>query len=172
MPFPPDHYQEVSTPRHRDRRERWVVALGGLLAALLIAVTLISLTSSEGKSGHGCLNFTYAMVMGGERLHACGAEARKLCAPAAVVRRPPLRWSRQRPQGEAQGRLPRRRTAVRHERLSERDRACRRVGQPVYPNVETSRGNPGPSDMVRVRGFHEAASVSPAERPSHRPPRG
>ena len=26
--------------------------------------------------------------------------------------------------------------------------------------------------MVRVRGFHEAASVSPAERPSHRPPAG
>ena len=80
MPFPPGHYEEVSTPRRRGRRERWVVALGGLLAAILIAVTLISLTSSEGKSGHGCLNFTYAMVMGGERLHACGAEARKLCA--------------------------------------------------------------------------------------------
>ena len=80
MPFPPGHYQEVSTPRRRSRKERWVVGLGGLLAAILIAVTLISLTSSEGKSGHGCLNFTYAMVMGGERLHACGAEARKLCA--------------------------------------------------------------------------------------------
>ena len=46
----------------------------------MIAATLVSLTSSPGKSGHGCLNFTYAMVMGGERLHACGEKARKLCA--------------------------------------------------------------------------------------------
>jgi ABC-type Co2+ transport system permease subunit len=80
MPFPPGHYREVSAPRLRRPRERWVVALAGLLAALVIAVTLVSLTSSEGKSGHGCLNFTYAMVMGGERLHECGAKARTLCA--------------------------------------------------------------------------------------------
>lgn len=57
-----------------------MVGLGGLLAAILIAVTLVSLTSSDPKSGHGCIDFTYAMAMGGERLHACGAEARKLCA--------------------------------------------------------------------------------------------
>jgi len=80
MPFPPGHYQEVSTPRHRSRRERWVIGLGGLLAAILIAVTVVSLTSSDPKSGHGCLNFSYAMVMGGERLHACGGDAKKLCA--------------------------------------------------------------------------------------------
>jgi len=80
MPFPPGHYREVSTPSRRGRRERWIVGLGGLLAALLIAATLISLTSSDPKSGRGCLNFTYAMVMGGERLNACGPAARKLCA--------------------------------------------------------------------------------------------
>lgn len=80
MPFPPGHYQEVSAPRLRRPRERWVVALAGLLAALVIAATIVSLTSSEGKSSNGCLNFTYAMVMGGERLHECGEQARKLCA--------------------------------------------------------------------------------------------
>ena len=57
-----------------------MIGLGGLLAAVLITVTLVSLTSSDAKSGHGCLNFTYAMVMGGEQLHACGERARKLCA--------------------------------------------------------------------------------------------
>jgi hypothetical protein len=80
MPFPPGHYREASTPRRHGRKERLIVGFGGLLAALLIAATLISLTSPDPKSGHGCLNFSYAMVMGGERLHACGHEARKLCA--------------------------------------------------------------------------------------------
>ncbi|MCL2419597.1 MAG: hypothetical protein FWD04_09915 [Conexibacteraceae bacterium] len=80
MPFPPGHYQEVATPLRHSRREPWIVAIGGVLAAILIAITLISLTSSDGKSGHGCLNFTYAMVMGGERLQACGADAKRLCA--------------------------------------------------------------------------------------------
>lgn len=57
-----------------------MIGLGSLLAVALVAVVLISLTSHEPKSGHGCLDFTYAMAMGGERLHECGAQARKLCA--------------------------------------------------------------------------------------------
>ena len=80
MPLPPGHYQEIKTPLRRGRAERWVVGLGGLLVAALVAVALVSLTSREPRSGHGCLNFTYAMVMGGEQLHACGERARKLCA--------------------------------------------------------------------------------------------
>jgi hypothetical protein len=80
MPLPPGHYQEVTTPRASNRRERWLVGLGGVLVAALVVVALVSLTSRSPKSGHGCLNFTYAMVMGGEQLHACGDKARRLCA--------------------------------------------------------------------------------------------
>ena len=44
-----------------------------------VAVTIFSLTSRDAKNGHGCLNFTYAMAMGGEQFHSCGAEAKKYC---------------------------------------------------------------------------------------------
>jgi len=57
-----------------------VLGLGGLLTALVVAVTIYSLTSHEPKNGAGCLSFTYTMVMGGEQYHACGAQAKKICA--------------------------------------------------------------------------------------------
>lgn len=80
MVLTPGFYQQTQKPRQRSRRERWVLAVGGLLTALVVAVTLYSLTSHDAKSGNGCLNFTYAMVMGGEQYHACGAQAKKVCA--------------------------------------------------------------------------------------------
>lgn len=80
MVYPPQHYREVTQRRTGPRRERWVLALGGLIAAAVAAVALFSLTSASPTSGNGCLNFTYSMVMGGEQFHACGARARKTCA--------------------------------------------------------------------------------------------
>lgn len=56
-----------------------MLGIGGLLTALIVAVTIYSLTSHDAKSGNGCLNFTYAMVMGGEQYHACGAHAKQVC---------------------------------------------------------------------------------------------
>ncbi len=69
-------------PRVRDvsGRERWLLWIGGLLVAGLIAITVFSLTSSDGHSGNGCLNFTYSMAMGGEQFNECGAKARETCA--------------------------------------------------------------------------------------------
>ena len=46
----------------------------------IVAVALISLTSHQGTSAHGCLNFVYTTAVGGENVHECGAPARKLCA--------------------------------------------------------------------------------------------
>lgn len=80
MPFAPGHYQEISQPRTHGVRERWFRLTGALVTLLVVAITLFSLTSHEVKNGHGCLGFTYAMVMGGEQLHECGAAARRLCA--------------------------------------------------------------------------------------------
>jgi hypothetical protein len=75
----PGFYEQTHKPRTRGRRERWVLGMGGLVTALVVAVTIISLTSHDGKSGRGCLNFTYPIVMGGEQFHACGAQAKKYC---------------------------------------------------------------------------------------------
>jgi hypothetical protein len=80
MILPQGHYSETRAPRVRNRRERWVFILGGALIAIVVVATLFSLTSHQGKSGHGCLDFTYSMAMGGEQLDECGAKARHLCA--------------------------------------------------------------------------------------------
>lgn len=80
MILPQGHYNETREPKVRNRRERWVFGLGGVLVAIVVAATIFSLTSHQGKSGHGCLNFTYTMAMGGEQLDECGAQAKHLCA--------------------------------------------------------------------------------------------
>ncbi len=80
MVYAPGHYQQVNHPRARGARERWVWVTGTIVTLLVVGVTLFSLTSHDPKNGHGCLGFTYAMVMGGEQLRACGATARRLCA--------------------------------------------------------------------------------------------
>jgi hypothetical protein len=78
--LPPGHYQEVHKPRERSRRERAVLGVGALFTVLIVAVTLFSLTSHRPVNGHGCLSFTYAMAMGGEEFHECGARAKHTCA--------------------------------------------------------------------------------------------
>jgi len=80
MPFVPGHYQRITQPRTRNSRERWVLVTGTAVTLVVVAVTLFSLTSHELRNSRGCLGFTYAMVMGGEQQHACGAQARRLCA--------------------------------------------------------------------------------------------
>ena len=78
--LPPQHYQETHKPRVRGRGDRWFKVFGALLAVAIVAVALISLTSHQGTSAHGCLNFVYTTAVGGENVHECGAPARKLCA--------------------------------------------------------------------------------------------
>jgi hypothetical protein len=78
--LPPQHYQETHKARVRGRGDRWFKVVGALMAAAIVAVTLISLTSHQAKSGNGCLNFEYSTVVGAENVSECGAPARKLCA--------------------------------------------------------------------------------------------
>jgi len=80
MILPAGHYRESRKPKVHNRRERWVFGIGGALIAIVVAATIFSLTSHQGKSAHGCLNFTYSFAMGGEQLDECGAQARHLCA--------------------------------------------------------------------------------------------
>jgi hypothetical protein len=79
MVYPPRDQLSTRPLRELSGRERWLLWFGALLAAAVIAVTLFSLTSSDGQSGNGCLNFTYAMAMGGEPFHECGGQARRTC---------------------------------------------------------------------------------------------
>jgi hypothetical protein len=50
------------------------------LVVAMVAIAVFSLSSREGHSGHGCLDFTYSMAMGGEPFHECGPKARTTCS--------------------------------------------------------------------------------------------
>jgi hypothetical protein len=78
--LPPQHYQESQKQRSPKRRDRWFVVVGALVSVVIVVFCVIALTSHAATSGDGCLNFPYAMAMGGEIVHECGAPARKLCA--------------------------------------------------------------------------------------------
>jgi hypothetical protein len=83
MPMPEGHYHETylpHEPRVRSARERWIAGFCALLTAVVVAATLFSLTSHQATSGHGCVDFNYTIVMGGENVHECGQQARHLCA--------------------------------------------------------------------------------------------
>ena len=77
--LPPGHAQRATRPLHIGRRERWFLGSGGLLLAALAVVLVISLTSHQRTSGHGCIDVSAATATGGSELYRCGAAARALC---------------------------------------------------------------------------------------------
>lgn len=77
--IPPGHWREVSRPRKISRREQWFVGLGIGLLALLAVVVVISFTSVQRSSAHGCIDVSAATVIGGSELYRCGSAARDLC---------------------------------------------------------------------------------------------
>lgn len=77
--LPPGHAERAARPLRIGRRERWMVGSGLTLLAALLAVLIISLTSHQRVSGHGCIDVSAATVIGGSELYRCGAAARALC---------------------------------------------------------------------------------------------
>lgn len=51
-----------------------------VLTVGLIGVTAFSLTNHQRATGHGCIDFNYATMIGGAEMYRCGAPARALCA--------------------------------------------------------------------------------------------
>ncbi len=72
--------KRLSTPLQWGRREKTAVA-GALAAALiaLIALGAYALTSG-GAARHDCIEVVFPSTLGGAKLHACGANARRICA--------------------------------------------------------------------------------------------
>jgi hypothetical protein len=78
--LPPGHWQEITRPRQRRPRDRWLlgsalVLLGAVAVALTIAVLIPGATLRN-----GCVDVTAASATGGFQLDRCGAQARALCA--------------------------------------------------------------------------------------------
>jgi hypothetical protein len=85
MVYAPGHFQQSSEPAKtrrsfRSRRERLAVRAMALLTLVLIGVTAYSLTTHQRTTGHGCVDFNYATMIGGAETYKCGAQARTLCA--------------------------------------------------------------------------------------------
>jgi hypothetical protein len=78
--LPTGHWQEVSRSQTIGRREKWIIAAGvGLVAVIAIAV-VIAFTSVQKTSRNGCIDVSAATVIGGSELYRCGAAARDLCS--------------------------------------------------------------------------------------------
>jgi hypothetical protein len=75
-----DQSRRLSEPLRWDRRERIVVAV--LLACVALAAAGLgayALTSGA-PARKDCIEVTFASTLGGATEHACGAQARKVCA--------------------------------------------------------------------------------------------
>jgi hypothetical protein len=77
--LPPGQAERLATPRRLGSREKWMVWIGALVAAALIAVTAIAITSKGHSSGKGCVDVTIASALGGQEFYYCGAHAKSFC---------------------------------------------------------------------------------------------
>jgi len=78
--------RRLSQPLRWGRREKTVVGI--LAVCLVLAVMGGGAYALWGESAgrKDCVSVTFASTLGGGRLHACGAEARAICASPASYR--------------------------------------------------------------------------------------
>jgi hypothetical protein len=75
--------KRLSTPLQWGRREKAVVgALLGVVVAAAIALGAYAISSGS-PARKDCVEVVFPSTLGGARLHACGARARRICASPA-----------------------------------------------------------------------------------------
>jgi hypothetical protein len=74
--LPPGHADRLRATRRIAPRERW---LGALIAAALIVVTVIAITTTGHSSGNGCVDVKIASALGAQEFYYCGAQAKSFC---------------------------------------------------------------------------------------------
>jgi hypothetical protein len=75
-----DRSRRLAEPLRWGRREK--VAVGAVLACLVLALAglgVYALTSGS-RARSDCVDVTFASTVGGATLHACGSQARRVCA--------------------------------------------------------------------------------------------
>jgi hypothetical protein len=76
-----DQSRRLSEPLQWGRRERTVVA------ALLVCVALlVAGLGAYAPARRGCIEVSFASTLGGATEHACGAQARRVCASPDAFR--------------------------------------------------------------------------------------
>jgi hypothetical protein len=72
--------RRLSEPLRWGRREKTVVAvLGSCLVLALVGLGAFALTSGA-PARRDCIDITFASTLGGAEEHACGSQARRVCA--------------------------------------------------------------------------------------------
>jgi hypothetical protein len=75
-----DQSRRLSEPLRWGRREKTAVAvLLSCLLLVLVGLGAYALTSGA-PARADCIDVTFASTLGGARVHACGAQARHICA--------------------------------------------------------------------------------------------
>jgi hypothetical protein len=78
--------RRLSEPLRWDRREKTVVAvLLSCVALALVGLGVFALTSGA-PARKDCIEVTFASTLGGAVEHACGGQARSVCAAPAPFR--------------------------------------------------------------------------------------
>jgi hypothetical protein len=79
------HFNRVNTPLRRlTKRERNVVVVGfAVIVTALAILVLATAGDSQPPPAPGCIRVSVAGRTGAELIHACGTEARELCARVA-----------------------------------------------------------------------------------------
>jgi len=78
--------RRLSEPLGWGRREKTAVAvLLGVLVLALGGLGIFALTSGAPPRA-GCINVTFASTLGGAEVHACGSQARGICASPGAFR--------------------------------------------------------------------------------------
>jgi hypothetical protein len=122
----PDHSKRLSEPLKWTRMGK--IAVASILAGVLVGVLGLAVYSALGGTSEsaGCVDVTFASTLGGSRLHACGEQAREVCASPASN-----------PEATAGGAL---------------QTACEQAGYPYGPSVSTSPGSTSPAPGTATPG--------------------
>lgn len=82
-----DQSRRLSQPLRWGRRERAIVA--GLVACVVLAVIGLGAFAlmSGAPARRGCIEVTFASTLGGATEHACGGQAREVCASPRAFKR-------------------------------------------------------------------------------------
>jgi hypothetical protein len=74
------HAERLRTPLTRRAKRTMATVVGVVLALIVTAVVIATVSSDTPKSANGCVNVIVPSSMGAAQLHRCGAGAREWCA--------------------------------------------------------------------------------------------
>ena len=81
-----DRSRRLAEPPHWGRREK--IAVWAVAACIVLGLVGLGIATLAGGSHtrRDCIDVTFASTLGASRLHACGGQAKRICASPAQYR--------------------------------------------------------------------------------------